>query len=108
VPLAALAGSEHITVHVPSHQQLMNDDDLASRAARLSLFEALLDTATSTVDASTAGMSQISLHDKLPIELLPEILRHLRYRQGELARTCLVCKEWARVSKPVSAVHSKR
>lgn len=38
---------------------------------------------------------------RLPPELLPCILEHLRYRQGELARASLVCREWARISKPL-------
>ena len=38
---------------------------------------------------------------RLPPELLPVILGHLRYRQNELARASLVCREWAQVAKPV-------
>ena len=40
----------------------------------------------------------------LPHELLPEILGHFRYRQADLARTSLVCREWASVSKPVREI----
>lgn len=79
----------------------MATDHLASHEARSSFLQALEDTAImNSAHAYPAG--QVTLHDVLPAELLPEILRHLRYRQGELARTSLVCKQWYAVSKPVS------
>lgn len=45
---------------------------------------------------------------RLPPELLPVILGHLRFRQNELARASLVCREWAAAAKPVRLLQSRR
>ena len=67
----------------------------SSRDLFLRALEETLECATDGEERSMPSFSQ------LPPELLPLILGHLRYRQGELARTRLVCREWAHVSKPV-------
>lgn len=78
----------------------MSPDHFASHEGRLSFLQTLKET--TMPQATDLNQSRISLHDKLPLELLPVILGHLRYRQGELARTALVCKQWYADSKPVS------
>lgn len=84
----------------------MATDHLASHEARKSFLQALEDTTRPDMTpAPTFRGRTFTLHDILPLELLPVILRHLRYRQGELARTSLVCKQWYAVSKPVSIAH---
>lgn len=88
----------------------MSTDHLASHEARQSFLQALEETTMPQTDE--LKVPSISLHDTLPLELLPLILSHLRYRQDELARTCLVCKRWYAESKPVSEhcymVHTAR
>lgn len=45
--------------------------------------------------------NRLDAFERLPQELLPEILGHLRWRQGELAQCALVCREWYRAATPV-------
>lgn len=80
----------------------MADDDLSTRDARSAFLDALEATIEPGDTEDAVMPAGPSLHDILPIELIEQILGHFRYRQGELARTCLVCKEWERISKPVS------
>lgn len=68
-----------------------------SRYTSATFLQALDDIASTPVPLKT-----MESFAKLPQELLPEILGHLRWRQAELARTALVCRAWAAVSKPVS------
>lgn len=66
---------------------------------------AFLEAVNDPHNAGSAAEATQAMPDfaKLPPELLPVILGHLRYRQGELVRTSLVCREWAAVSRPVSS-----
>ena len=63
------------------------------------LEESVKDAATG--DRASDPIDVMDGFHRLPPELLPCILEHLRYRQGELARVSLVCREWARIAKPV-------
>ena len=74
-------------------------------APRNSYIEALEESVRDAATGDRASDLIDVMHGfhRLPPELLPCILEHLRYRQGELARASLVCREWARISKPVSA-----
>lgn len=63
--------------------------------ARATFLEALECPNDPSIDECMDGFQ------RLPSELLPEILRHLEWRQAELFRTCLVCKRWDQVCRPV-------
>jgi len=70
---------------------------MTTAAARATFLAALECPSEPSNDECMDGFQQ------LPSELLPEILRHLKWRSGELFRTCLVCKRWDQVSRPVSS-----
>ena len=77
---------------------------LTASAPRSSYIEALEESVRDAAAGDTPSDPIDVMHGfhRLPPELIPCILEHLRYRQGELARASLVCREWARISKPVS------
>lgn len=71
-------------------------------------FLAALESDAAMNAAATASdihaFSAMPAFANLPVELLPELLRPLRYRQNDLARTSLVCKSWANASRPVRSL----
>lgn len=80
---------------------MVSEDFETSRNVSRNVYLEALEESVKESGKASQTFEVLDAFHRLPPELLPCILDHLRYRQGELAKTSLVCREWARVSKPL-------